>query len=436
MDLDITDVTEVNSVEALVESIAYERARCGKLREFGDIRDFAYRMGLQTVAPQQVIVGGTNGKGTTTHILQQMLTQQGLRVGTTTSPHMHDYRERIALDGQPIEDEEAHSAVRAIDRESEDIVLSYFDITTLAALYAFKRWKVDVAILEVGLGGRIDCTNVTDCEVAVITNVDLDHREILGNTIEAISQEKVAIARSGKTLVYADERDNPVINDYASRIGCQLQRYNRTFGCLPGSHVFARSQRKWRVYPVPKDVVPRSQVFSTALQVATVLGHTPHENEIARYRFTQLPGRLELFEVQGRKWFLDVAHNPSAVAQLRESLFGEINETCVTVFATSADKDVRGMLENLIALPSDRKRTVHTLILTDSMGRRPMSANDAVAQAGEFDVPIYVESDFDDAISRATEIANADTPILVLGSFDIVARTREYLRRRLKNSTK
>ena len=244
MQSDTTDVVKDHSVEALVESIAYERAQCGKPREFGDIRDFACRMGLQTVAPQQVIVGGTNGKGTTTHILQQMLTQQGLRVGTTTSPHMHDYCERIALDGQPIEDADAHSTVRAIDRESEGIVLTYFDITTLAALYAFKRWQVDVAILEVGLGGRIDCTNLADCEVAVITNVDLDHREILGDTVDAISHEKVAIARSGKTLVYADERDNPVIDAYASKIGCQLQRYNRTFGCLPGSHVFARSQPK------------------------------------------------------------------------------------------------------------------------------------------------------------------------------------------------
>ena len=396
-------------------------------RSFVEIREAAHRLGLNRIATKQVVVGGTNGKGSTVYFLQQILSNQGLHVGSTTSPHMHSYLERIMLDGVHVTASQCLDAVQTIANDTRDLQLSYFDLTTLAALYLFNQWDVDVAIVEVGLGGRFDCANVVDGDVAVLTNIDIDHSATLGNTIEAISREKVPIARPNKPIVFSDLRENSVVRQYAMTQDSPLYQIGLQFGPTDANSVFVSTNAGRCTFSVPSTINFAVESFSAAMQVAALLDCIPSKEDLGSIRFATPKGRLEHIYTRERDWILDVAHNPAAIRFLRQHLARQSIDRCVVVFACLDDKDMSGMLDTLMASLDVSAVEVVGVVITDSHGARGLKANSISDKLEPMDCMIQFESNLSDALETAAKTSTQDTPVVVLGSFDLVSRARSVL---------
>src|SRR5512139_1161190 len=186
-----------------------------------------------------IIVGGTNGKGSVCAMLESILHAAGYRTGLYTSPHLLDYNERVRIAKQPVSDAELCASFAAIEAARGDIPLTYFEFGTLAAMQSFIAHQVDVAILEVGLGGRLDAVNVFDCDCAVVTSIDLDHIDYLGDTREKIAFEKAGIFRAGKVAVFGDLDMPEAIAAQAKKVGAQLWRLGQQFSFRCGN------QQQW-----------------------------------------------------------------------------------------------------------------------------------------------------------------------------------------------
>lgn len=307
-------------------------------------------LGLAPVFPI-ITVGGTNGKGSCCIMMETILSRAGYRVGCYTSPHLLRYNERVRIARQEAGDDELCNAFQRVEsaRVAAGVSLTYFEFGTLAALLLFTESKVDAAIVEVGLGGRLDAVNVFDAECAVLSSVDLDHMDYLGDTREQIGFEKAGIFRSGKIAVCADP-DIPVsVRDHADAIGANLLHIGKHFG-------YSTEASGWR-YWGPGGVRPAlpypalrgaCQLFN-ASAVLTALDSLRDilPVTIADIRQGLLdivwPGRFQV--LPGRpSTVLDVAHNPGAARTLAENLgsMGRYSKT-YAVFAMLKDKDIAGV---------------------------------------------------------------------------------------------
>src|SRR5690606_11087342 len=213
----------------LAEWLAWIEDRHPKAIDMGleRVREVAARMGLGKPARNVVTVAGTNGKGSTVAFIEAIALEQGWRTGAYTSPHLFDYGERVRIDGRQAGDDalvEAFEAVEAARSAGPPITLTYFEYGTLAALWLFEREPLDLVVLEVGLGGRLDATNIVDADVAVVTTVDIDHREWLGGDREAIGREKAGIARAWKPLVLGEDDPPSSVLRHAYAIGASAIR--------------------------------------------------------------------------------------------------------------------------------------------------------------------------------------------------------------------
>ncbi len=274
-----------------------------------------------------IIVGGTNGKGSTSAYLESMLFCAGKSVGCYTSPHLFAYNERVRLNRETVEDRllcAAFARVEAARQQAGGVALTYFEFGTLAAWEIFAEAGVDVAILEVGLGGRLDAVNAYDADVAIITTIDLDHTDWLGDNREAIGLEKAGIFRAGKPAFCADPEPPSSLLEQARAVGAQLHCLGREFGFeSPGR---SPEWRWWgggqqRMLPAP-GIPGEVQYRNAAVAVAAlqVLGWAvPDEAMVRGLRETRLPGRFQI--VQERPSIIvDVAHNPQAVRALAVNL--------------------------------------------------------------------------------------------------------------------
>ena len=204
----------------------------------GRVTQVAEALDLFKPAPIVIVVGGTNGKGTTTALLAQLLAQKGLSTACYNSPHIHQYNERInCRDAQGnarlTSDEELCEAFAAIEQGRGDIPLTYFEFGTLAALWQIKQWQVDVALLEVGLGGRLDAVNIVDTDLAIVTSVGLDHQDWLGDTLDLIGMEKAGIGRKNKPLICGQPEVSQGFLEHSQRIGAQVIRIDEHYTIKP-----------------------------------------------------------------------------------------------------------------------------------------------------------------------------------------------------------
>jgi dihydrofolate synthase/folylpolyglutamate synthase len=299
------------------------------------IRTVAGRMDLLKLPMPVITVGGTNGKGSTCAMLTRILQEQGYKVGTYTSPHLLRYNERIAINAEPVDDDTICAAFRAIDKARGKVSLTYFEFGTLAAVWCFLQAEVDVMVLEVGLGGRLDACNLWDADVAILTSIGIDHVDWLGDTREAIGREKAAIMRAGKPLVCGDPKPPAIIAAEATRAGAMLLQYGKDFS-LEG-------------IPQPAlqgDVQVRNAACAvTALaQLADRLPVSPAA--IAEgLRTVTLAGRMQKVWDQP-ELILDVAHNPHAAKELAGWLKkNPIDGKTCGIFSILADKDIAGTIE-------------------------------------------------------------------------------------------
>ncbi len=322
-------------------------------------RAVAERMALPRPARHVVTVGGTNGKGSTVAFVDAIARAAGLSVGTYTSPHLLRYNERVRIDGVEADDASLVAAFEAVEAARTDAdgtvtPLTYFEYGTLAALWLFARRDLDLVVLEVGLGGRLDAVNLVDPDVAVITTVDLDHQAWLGDTIEAIGAEKARIARAWKPLVLGDDDPPSSVLGHAYAIGASALRIGCDFFFqLP---VDDAAHWTWREVgcelelPMPALAAP-VQLRNAAVAIAA-LRALPIELPDAAFaegvRTARVPARLQRFEHAGVEVVVDVGHNPQAARSLADWLAAApVDGPTHAVFAVLGDKDVAGVVEAL-----------------------------------------------------------------------------------------
>lgn len=324
------------------------------------IRQVADRLELLRPAAKVISIGGTNGKGSCVTACAALLRAAGLRVGSYTSPHLLHYCERIAVDGVPVSESEVCEAFDRIDQASDGVSLTYFEFGTLAAFEVFRRREVDVMVLEVGLGGRLDAVNVLEPDVAVVTSVDLDHQDWLGLGRESIGREKAGIYRAGRPAICADPNPPESLLDDARSMEAQLQLIGgeeAAFGYRVGDgdwvcwgRVVDPSKPEGRRFalegPLPELPLPS---LAAALQAVAQLGYDPESLNAARILSElTLPGRFQRLRWRGRDFILDVAHNPAAGVYLAERLRRETRGRVFAVVGMMVDKDRGATLEQLL----------------------------------------------------------------------------------------
>jgi len=316
------------------------------------------RMQLDLSASKIVSVAGTNGKGSTTALLESIYLAAGYTTLAYTSPHMLFYNERVRLDGVNAENEQLTRAFRAIDQamgDVERISLSYFEIGTLAALYLISVYKPEVAILEVGLGGRLDAVNIVDADVAVITTLAIDHVDWLGDDIEQIGREKAGIARRGRPLVCGELAPPSSIAIESKKQGFLLYQVNQKYSY----DVPARDAKwHWNGLDIKGNALEYNdlalpslpvQNAATALQVVALLGlpcdFAAIDNGLAN---AAALGRLQNVQYKSLPLVLDVAHNPQSAQYLAESLAAQnLTGKVHMVLGVLGDKDCEGVIKAL-----------------------------------------------------------------------------------------
>ena len=380
-----------------------------------------------------ITVGGTNGKGSVCAMLESMLHAAGYRVGCYTSPHLLDYNERVRIGKKQASDVELCASFSQIEQARGDIPLTYFEFGTLAAMQCFIEHKVDVAILEVGLGGRLDAVNAFDSDCAAVTSVDIDHTDYLGETREQIAFEKAGIFRAGRVAICADAEVPQALADHAGRIGAELWRAGREFGFTPHqsqwdyrSMVGARNALP---YPALRGAYQLNNASAALAALDALKDKLPVNMEAARRglvevslsgRFQVLPGSPQLI--------LDVAHNPHAARSLAQNLTSlPPCPRTFAVFAMLKDKDIAGVARAL-------KDQVDVWLVAGINAPRGATAAEAalVLAAEEVTGTVREFSSIEKALLHACNAASENDRIAAFGSFYTVA---EVMRTRGLRST-
>ncbi|PWB61071.1 MAG: bifunctional tetrahydrofolate synthase/dihydrofolate synthase [Betaproteobacteria bacterium] len=393
------------------------------------VREVMGRMRLALPATA-ITVGGTNGKGSTCAYLECILRTAGYRTGLYTSPHLLRYNERVRVDGAEAGDAELARDFARVESARGATPLTYFEFGTLAALAAFERLRVEVAILEVGLGGRLDAVNAVDPDCAIVSSVDLDHQAWLGDDREAIAREKAHIFRPGRPAFFGDADPPASLVAHAQAIGAPLQVLGRDFRAVP------RGERQWdfegrrgarRSLPMPA-LRGRWQLANAATALAALdelAGRLPVSlGEVKRgLTGVRLAGRLQV--LPGRPTVvLDVAHNPHAARALAAGL-GEMgfHENTIAVFAMLADKDIGAVIDAV----SSRVDRWHVATVP---GERAASASRVAGLLAERGLGgrTRVFATVRLAWEAALREAGPDDRILVFGSFLTVAEVLEAAR--------
>jgi len=389
------------------------------------VRTVLQRMALHLSCPV-ITVTGTNGKGSTCAMLDAMVRAAGYHAVLYTSPHLLRYNERVRIDGRDIDDDALVDAFNAVEdaRSQADVVpLTYFEFGTLAALHLFQGARPDVAVLEVGLGGRLDAVNVIDADVSVITSIDVDHVDYLGPDRASIGREKAGIVRAGKPAICGDADPPQAFLDEVTTRGAHLLLRDRDFG-------FVAQGSQWRCWtpsghryglPVPalrgEYQLGNAAVAITALE--TLAPRLPvHAAAIrAGLADVELPGRFQV--LPGRPiTILDVAHNPEAARALAKTLGAmSFHPTTIGVLGMLRDKDIQGVITALrgridvwhvASLPGARGATADYL-------RQQLLASNVIADA------IHVFDTVRAAFEAARRLASEGDRIVVFGSFLTVA---------------
>ncbi|MEU0560964.1 folylpolyglutamate synthase/dihydrofolate synthase family protein [Dactylosporangium sp. NPDC006015] len=419
--------------------------------DLGRIEALLDSLGSPQRAYPAIHLTGTNGKTSTARMIDSLLRAHGLRTGRYTSPHLQTIRERISIEGEPITEErfvevyeEVQPLAEYLDARS-DAPLTYFDMTTAMAFAAFADAPVDVAVVEVGLGGADDSTNVLQAQTTVITPIGLDHTEWLGDTIEDIALAKAGIVHKGSTLICAaqpDEAMRPIL-ERCAEVGATIAREGREFGVVRrdlavGGQVLTLQGLSGTYEGVFLPLHGEHQAQNAAIALAAVESFLGAGNERAlsadavREGFggATSPGRLERVR-KSPPILVDAAHNPVGMQATVRALNEEFAFSgLVAVVAALADKDVEGMLELLEPI-------TESIVCTRNSSPRAMSAAQLGAIAEELYGPerVHVVPDFADAIDAAVTLAESDNAIpgsigiLVTGSVVTVADARGLLKR-------
>lgn len=400
--------------------------------ELGRMREFVAYLGHPEQQYPIIHVAGTKGKGSVAALCANALQSAGYRVGFYTSPHLHDYAERIRVNGQSI----AHADLIALVEELRPVLgqfpkLTTFEITTGLAFLYFARQGATAAVIEVGLGGRLDATNVVQPAVSVITSLSLDHTGILGNTLAEIAGEKAGIIKPGVPVVSSPQKEEArlVLERVAAEQGAPLIELGRDYGFAPGKHslegqVFKVWKTSGQEVELSIPLLGEHQVENAAsayiaLQVWQETGLVMNEAAL-RQGFSQVqwPGRFELLR-RDPPIIVDSAHNRYSALKLRQTLDEYFPEKrVILIFGASEDKDIAGMFAELLP-------RVDQVIATRSFHPRAIEPEKLLDLAQPFGKAVHLIPEVQDALAEALRLAGEDTLVLAAGSIFIAAATRE-----------
>jgi len=383
-------------------------------------------MGLVPAFPL-IVVGGTNGKGSTCAYLETILGAAGYKTGLYTSPHLLRYNERVRIAGQEASDDELVAAFEKIDAARGDTSLTYFEFGTLGAMAQFIDADVGVAILEVGLGGRLDAVNVFDADAAIVTSVDLDHMDYLGDNREQIGFEKAGIYRAARPAICSDPMPPASLLEHARHIGADLRWVERDFSAQREDDQwrYRGPDVSWPALPLPA-MTGTHQVRNAAgaLAVLEALSARLPVSEVAIRAglvAAQVPGRFQRI-AHAPDVILDVAHNPEAARALAATLREQpVAGRTLAVVGMLADKDGAGVVAALSG-----EIDAWWTCTPDSPRARAADALAVELRAQVGDAPITVQPDVNTALAEARSAAGEGDRILVFGSFYTVAAVLDH----------
>lgn len=417
-------------MRTLADWLAYIEAQHPRAIDMGldRVREVAARMRLGKPARNVIAVGGTNGKGSTVAFIEAIARAAGWKTGAYTSPHLLAYNERVRIDGADAGDADLVRAFEAVEAARGATPLTYFEYGTLAALWLFERSALDLAILEVGLGGRLDAVNLVDADVAVVTTVDLDHQDWLGEDREAIGYEKAGIARAWRPLVLGEDDPPASVLRHAYAIGAPAVRA----GC---DFFFDRVDAvtwRWReiglelLLPRPALAAP-VQLRNAATAIAALRAleaDIPERAWAVGIAAARVPGRLQRFERDGVEVLVDVGHNPQAARALASSLrAAPATGRTFAVYAALADKDHAGVVDALAPQVDAWRIAGSSEAGTRGMDVETFAQRLATTPAASARRHATVA----DALADALAEAHAGDRILVFGSFHAAATSLQRL---------
>ncbi len=379
------------------------------------------RMGLARLPFPVVTVAGTNGKGSTVALLEHCLHAAGYKVGAYTSPHLLDYNERVRLATVAVGDAELCGAFESVEQARGATSLSYFEFGTLAALELLRRARVDIAILEVGLGGRLDAVNVWDADIAMVSAIGIDHTDWLGDTRAAIGREKAGIFRAGRSAICSDPNPPASIAEAAARVGAQLLLVHRDFD-------FAANDRGWNwrsraqqraglPYPAMRGAYQLYNASGVLMALELLAARFPVTQAQVRAGLlgASLPGRFQTLPGRPLR-VLDVAHNPQAAQALAATLRDQpVSGKTIGVVGMLKDKPIVDVMRAMAAVV-DRW---HVASLGGARGATAEQLGAAMAEAG-IHVPITLHADVTAAYAAACREARTDARVVAFGSFHTV----------------
>ncbi len=344
-----------------------------------------------------ITVGGTNGKGSTVSFIDSIYRQSKYKIGRSTSPHLLKYNERYAINGVDVSDEEIINAFELIETKRLEVELTYFEFSTLAALIIFAEANIDLAILEVGLGGRLDSVNVVDSDISVITNIAIDHTEYLGDTREAIGREKAGIMRTLRPCICGDQDPPQILLSYAKEIDTPItfvsKGYQDEIG-LDGAHQRLNAAVAIKAVESFMDKFPvSSQMITDGIKNA------------------RIKARFEKRYIGEKTIILDVAHNPAAVKTLVDALSESPMKT-VAIFSALVDKNIIDMVN----LASD---TIKHWYLVPLSSERAIKSKELKKKFSEPNLTTICD-DMNSAIKKSLEMKNIER-VVIFGSFYTIA---------------
>ena len=383
---------------------------------------------LQINIPEKnvFLIGGTNGKGTTTSILEQLFYKNGYKTGAFTSPHLTQYNERVRINLNHSSDKDWISAFEIIETVRGDTPLTYFEFSTLAAFQMLSNCDCEAWFIEVGLGGRLDATNIIESSVSLLTSIAMDHEDWLGDSIDKIAREKVGIAKINTPLIFGDVAAIDEIEKGCLEKGAELRRKENDFkSFVDQNHFFFKGLSQ----SINDIVIPQSwgdgeiDNLTTALAAMEANEEFFPSHDLLQEVLNEfiLPGRFEILDLTHR-WILDVAHNPAAAQNLRQRIDrSNFNPGYSMIFSMMKDKQIELYLNAF-------KDLVHTWIICEMKTERSFKLKKIEKKMRKMGIEnIYCATTPLDAINIIEKNVSISNNVIVSGSFELVGPIREFL---------
>lgn len=383
-----------------------------------NVREVARRLDILDLKVPVITVGGTNGKGSTVAALTALYSSAGYSVGHFTSPHLIKFNERICINNQQISDESAAVFMLEIDNMRGEIDISYFEAALLCALLYFTKSKVDLIVLEVGMGGRLDATNIIDSDITIITSIALDHQKYLGNDTESIGYEKAGIMRRNKNCIFADELRPNSIDKYAKDLGCKLICLGQDYTIMFSDDSLTISHNGYANFVLPLPKINHKAAASAVVATNLLQDILPisYQSLYTGMLNILIYGRQQVINNNGQKVVLDVSHNPHGVQLLSKFIHNmQVSGKVHAIFSGLADKDLSGMLVPFLNIVDNW----YPIVLQSKRAASQELLQEVFAKVlGMNDINIFkdIESAYNEVLNK---YADGDL-VIIYGSFLLV----------------